>query len=90
MLIITSDIFVPMKKSNLWTSRSLLSYVRSQNGNGNLVVLNPGSVPDQSIMDGGDIVCIFEGTESSYQSFNPPSWVHQMDPGTIFVLLIQN
>jgi len=42
---------------------------------GRLVVLNPGTIPDQSYMNVGDIVLVFEGNFASYQTAVFPGWM---------------
>lgn len=52
--------------------QTLSDYIRNNDG---AVFLNPGTIPDQGYMNIGDVINIFEGTESDFSSFSPPSWV---------------
>jgi len=54
--------------------QTLSAYVHQQAA-GSLTMLNPGTVPDQSYINAGDILAIFEGDYSTYQSTTFPAWV---------------
>lgn len=53
--------------------KDIANYIRAKNGT--LVMLNPGTVPAEAYVRLADIVVVFEGTYSSYQSWQVPSWL---------------
>jgi hypothetical protein len=56
----------------------LYAYVKHMTGPGVLgtaVVLNPGTIPAEAYMADSDIICDFEGAESTYVSATFPTWV---------------
>ena len=54
--------------------RRLAGYIHSVNP-GSMVMLNPGTYPDQQYMSVGDIVMVYEGTYASYAAVRVPRWV---------------
>lgn len=52
--------------------QTISAYVHETSGS--VVELNPGSVPAQGYMDFGDVIDVFEGSASEYESFTMPSW----------------
>lgn len=48
---------------------------------GLLVVLNPGTYPDEALMAAGDIVMVFEASFDEYRTLQVPAWVTNHDPG---------
>jgi Spherulation-specific family 4 len=54
--------------------RRLSDYIHTANP-GSLVILNPGTYPDQSYMSMGDIVLAFEGDYREYVRLSVPRWV---------------
>lgn len=68
---------------------TLYSYVHSK-APGMEVIGNPGdpaSTPWQLTTPAADAVVIFEGSSATYQSFTPPSWVHQVLPDEIATIV---
>ncbi len=53
--------------------RQLAGYVHQANP-GSLVILNPGTYPDQRYMSVGDIVLVFENSYSQYLRLRVPRW----------------
>jgi hypothetical protein len=47
---------------------------------GALVMLNPGTFPDQSYASLGDVIVDFEGTYDAFVNERPPSWVDSYPP----------
>jgi hypothetical protein len=47
---------------------------------GALVMLNPGGIPAEGYLNFADIINIFEGDPTSYDSYTPPSWVADYAP----------
>jgi hypothetical protein len=67
--------------------RQLTTALQNEFGN-NLIVLNPGSVPDQSYFDLGanTRVVIFEGPASNFDPEQFPSWLSQYYPQSVILL----
>lgn len=53
---------------------TLFDYIKSKPSGGRTVVINPGTMCDESYMLACDIACVFEGPWTSYQSFVPAAW----------------
>jgi Spherulation-specific family 4 len=56
----------------------LYQYVKNMTGTGVLgttVILNPGTVPAQAYMADADVICDFEGPETTYVDTTFPAWV---------------
>jgi hypothetical protein len=68
--------------------QTLTSYVHQQTF-GSLTILNPGGVPDQSYINAGDIIVLFEGDYTTYQTTTFPSWVNNY-PAHRFYNIIYN
>jgi hypothetical protein len=68
--------------------QTLSNYVHQQT-TGSLTMLNPGTVPDQSYMNAGDIIATFEGDYSTYESTTFPSWLSTY-PANRFYNIIYN
>lgn len=47
---------------------------------GSVVVLNPGTVPDQRYVDLGDTTVVFEGTYAEYNRASFPAWMSTYQP----------
>jgi hypothetical protein len=59
--------------------QALASYIRATPYQ--LVMLNPGAVPDQGYLGVGDVVVVFEGNYASYTQLPPlPAWVYSYSP----------
>lgn len=54
--------------------RHLADYIHGVNP-GSMVMLNPGTYPDQQYMSIGDVVMVYENTYASYAHLHTPSWV---------------
>lgn len=65
---------------------TLNSYVHTQTA-GSLVMLNPGTIPDQSYMNAGDIIAIFENTYSVWQTATFPAWMHSFAPNRFYTIV---
>lgn len=52
----------------------LYAYVKNKSGK-RVVVINPGTPPDESYMTASDVVMSFEDTYANYLSATPPAWV---------------
>jgi len=68
--------------------QTLDAYVHGQTA-GSLVILNPGTVPDQSYMNAGDIIAIFENNTTVYQTATFPAWIHNFAPSR-FLAIVYN
>lgn len=63
---------------------SLYAYVKALNTGKNLVVLNPGDIPDESYMACSDVICVCENTYSYYTTTFAgaiPDWVADYPAG---------
>jgi hypothetical protein len=65
--------------------QSLANYVHTTPGS--TVMLNPGTVPDESYMNVGDIVAIFESDYAAYTHWQAPSWVNNYPSSKIYNLV---
>lgn len=54
--------------------RRLASYIHGVNP-GSMVMLNPGTYPDQQYMSIGDVVMVYENTYANYVNLRVPRWV---------------
>ncbi len=52
---------------------ALASYVHGRTP-GSMVMLNPGTYPDQGYLSVGDVVLVFEGSYASYLKLRAPGW----------------
>jgi hypothetical protein len=55
--------------------QTLTTYVHQQTS-GAQTILNPGTIPDQSYMNAGDIIVTFEGDYKTYQNASFPAWIN--------------
>ena len=61
--------------SHLSFYQSIADYIRSKNGGGHLIVVNPGFIPTtSSYLNAADIIMAYEGGADNY-SLNPPGWM---------------
>jgi hypothetical protein len=68
--------------------RKLTGYVKAQQ-TGAITLLNPGTVPDESYMNAGDILCVFEDSFAAFRKASFPSWMSRYPP-TRFLEIIYN
>jgi Spherulation-specific family 4 len=54
--------------------RRLAGYIHNVNP-GSMVMLNPGTYPDQQYMSIGDVVMVYENTYADYVNLSMPRWV---------------
>jgi hypothetical protein len=71
---ITSVLFdgVSSSAGDLSYYEAISSYARLHGASA--VVLDCGTIPDESYMSLSDVVVVFEGTAASFGAFSPPSW----------------
>ena len=84
-----TDIFLDVVSSDsrdLSYYRQLSGYVHGTNP-GSLVILNPGTYPDQQYMSVGDVVLVFEDTYAKYVKLHVPAWADDY-PAAKFAYLI--
>jgi hypothetical protein len=51
---------------------------------GSLTMINPGVVPDQSYINAADIISIFEGDYTTYETATFPAWIKNYAPSHFF------
>jgi len=64
----------------------LYDYVRN---NGGVVVINPGTVPDEAYLKVADHLCVFEDSYSKFQSYNPPAWLKSAPPSKVYHIVYE-
>jgi hypothetical protein len=77
-----TDIFLDQVSStggDLSYYRRLSDYIHGTNP-GSLVILNPGTYPDEAYMSIGDVVMVFEDSYANYVKLDVPKWVDNYPP----------
>lgn len=64
--------------------QDLYNYVKSRGG---MVILNPGTVPNEGYMSVSDVVTVFEDSYSNYAHTSFPAWTAKYSPFKIAVLV---
>jgi len=76
----------PTSEADITYYTQLYDFVKS---NGGVVVINPGTPPDESYLKVADHICVFEDSYSKFQSYNPPAWLKSASPSKVYHIVYE-
>ncbi|MCR4264473.1 MAG: endo alpha-1,4 polygalactosaminidase [Candidatus Roizmanbacteria bacterium] len=77
---------VTSNAANIAFHQTLYDYIKTNDPNA-VVVINPGTTVAEGYVNAADVISIFEGDMSTYQSFQMPSWINNY-PASKFLHLV--
>jgi hypothetical protein len=81
--IFLDQVSCEISKTNYY--REIQGFIKSRPGL--LTVLNPGTFPDESLMNIGDIICVYDGSANDYIIRNIPEWIFNYPPSRFWHII---